>query len=548
MEAFPHYTVFIGQRRVASGTLPTAMAGAKAAMLEGVEGPVAVFDNSTGQELDVDLRGIPHAVARRAARVRGKGRPNLGVVAREVTLLPRHWVWLGTQPGGASAALRKLIDAARHVVHATEAGRRKREAAYAFMTEMAGNLPGFEEASRALFADELPRFRDLVAAWPCDIREHAIALASGDATARDASAQDASAQDASAHDAVAAAVQASAREEWAPADRRPAVHRALQAAFGDAPVDAVERLPGGSSGPAAVYRISVASREYVLRIEGPPDGLRDPARQFECHRVAAAAGVAPPLIHAHAGDGISIAQFIRSTAGADSGSLGSRLVSIVNAVKSLHAAPLFPPLMPYLDCVGGLMRQVDAMGILPAAVLRRHEQSFGEVVSVYPRKERDIVSSHNDLNPSNVLFAGSRPWFVDWESAFATDRFVDLAAVTNFFGNSLDGAEIVLRTYFGAELNYHHRAQLYLMRYASHLFYAMVLLSAVAAAQPDVRITAAQLQDARRRWPTFEAIRGSMASLATHEGRLRFACAFLNDAARDLTDDRFSESLLLAPD
>jgi hypothetical protein len=96
-----------------------------------------------------------------------------------VTLLPRHWEWLAAQRGGASAALRRLIDAARHDDDGGDASRAAREAAYRFMSAMAGDFPGFEEASRALFADDRDRFAAHTATWPADIRDHAGKLARG---------------------------------------------------------------------------------------------------------------------------------------------------------------------------------------------------------------------------------------------------------------------------------------------------------------------------------------------------------------------------------
>jgi hypothetical protein len=102
------------------------------------------------------------------------------VVAREVTLLPRHWEWLGAQPGGASVALRKLVDEARRASGDKDRERQARDAAYHFMSTMAGNLPQFEEASRALFADDRRRFTGLIADWPVDVRDHIVKLAYSD--------------------------------------------------------------------------------------------------------------------------------------------------------------------------------------------------------------------------------------------------------------------------------------------------------------------------------------------------------------------------------
>jgi hypothetical protein len=140
-----------------------------------------VFDNATGRPIDLDLRGSDEAVVQRledhpalAANppVRA-GRPKLGVVAREVTLLPRHWEWLNGQPGGASVALRRLVDEARHASPIADRVRRAREATYRFMTAVAGNEPGYEEATRALFAGDSARFLALIAAWPVDVRLYA---------------------------------------------------------------------------------------------------------------------------------------------------------------------------------------------------------------------------------------------------------------------------------------------------------------------------------------------------------------------------------------
>ena len=189
-----HFTAFLGQQRLASGPLAeVAIAVMNASRGDGAK-PVVIFDDSSGRPIDLDLRGTEQdIVARLPAPVpdrqpdaetvpgpRGRGRPKLGVVAREVTLLPRHWEWLAAQPGGASVALRKLVDEARRNSGDRDRLRAARDAAYHFMSVMAGNLPGFEEASRALFADDRRRFAGLIAGWPGDIRDHIVNLAFSD--------------------------------------------------------------------------------------------------------------------------------------------------------------------------------------------------------------------------------------------------------------------------------------------------------------------------------------------------------------------------------
>ncbi|MCW4116036.1 DUF2239 family protein [Aurantimonas sp. MSK8Z-1] len=140
-------------------------------------GRVLVFDG-TGRAVDVDLRETPAEPDEGDdAQGRGRGRPKLGVIAREVTLLPRHWDWLAEQRGGASAVLRRLIDEARHREALTGRTRAAQDAAYRFMAAIAGDEPGFEEASRALYAGDRPGFEARVAGWPADVRDHAMRLA-----------------------------------------------------------------------------------------------------------------------------------------------------------------------------------------------------------------------------------------------------------------------------------------------------------------------------------------------------------------------------------
>ncbi len=202
----PH-TAFAGHRMLATGPLAEVALAVKRAMDSGSDAAILVFDDQTGKQIDLDLRGDDAAIAERhRARIepapltagmpaevaadetqpRGRGRPKLGVVPREVTLLPRHWDWLGAQPGGASVALRKLVEQARRDNEAQDRRRERQEAAYRFMSSMGGNLSGFEEATRALYAGDRERFAQQIATWPEDVRGYAMGLAwdgSGDSSA-----------------------------------------------------------------------------------------------------------------------------------------------------------------------------------------------------------------------------------------------------------------------------------------------------------------------------------------------------------------------------
>jgi uncharacterized protein len=197
-------TAFHGHRLLLSGPLVEVALAVKTATASGPLAPLLVFDDATGRVIDLDLRGTKADIVERMSRARqsfigrsraspveeslilkdasepkARGRPRLGVVSREVTLLPRHWEWLEAQPNGASAALRRLVDEARRGGIPQQQRRTAQEAAYRFMLAIAGDRPGYEEATRALFADDRPALERRIADWPRDIRAHVLRLGFG---------------------------------------------------------------------------------------------------------------------------------------------------------------------------------------------------------------------------------------------------------------------------------------------------------------------------------------------------------------------------------
>lgn len=176
-------TAFVGAQKLAAGDLADVALAVNARMEDAAD-PVLIFDDATGAQIDIDLRGTTAQIISRLAAYQGaqpearkRGRPKLGVIAREVTLLPRHWDWLAQQPGGASQTLRRLVEQARKEDKGRTATRLAHERTYRFMAALAGNFPDFETVSRALFADDMAALTLAMAAWPADVREHVLYLA-----------------------------------------------------------------------------------------------------------------------------------------------------------------------------------------------------------------------------------------------------------------------------------------------------------------------------------------------------------------------------------
>lgn len=189
-------TAFAGIRCIASGVLTDVAIKVKTVIDAGEPERILIFDDATSEQIEVDFQGTTEDVIRKLVErfgnqvqtaspetaekkaPSGPGRPKLGVVAREITLLPRHWEWLNRQPGGASVAIRKLVEEARHANEGKDRLRQSKEAVYRFMYAMAGDQPGYEEVSRALFNGNQDQFSQLVKNWPSGIRDQVIKLAS----------------------------------------------------------------------------------------------------------------------------------------------------------------------------------------------------------------------------------------------------------------------------------------------------------------------------------------------------------------------------------
>ena len=193
-DLYTRLIAFSNNQCVAEGMPEQVVTDLKSLVNQQPESKLIILDAATSRTVEIDFRESPSTILAKQFRPaeptpsvaadqseretkRGRGRPKLGVVSKEVTLLPRHWDWLSKQPGGISVALRKLVEEARRG-NAEEDQRRSAEnSAYRFMTVLAGDAPGYEEAIRSLYAGDLPKLLEIIENWPSDVARHTESLA-----------------------------------------------------------------------------------------------------------------------------------------------------------------------------------------------------------------------------------------------------------------------------------------------------------------------------------------------------------------------------------
>lgn len=256
-----------------------------------------------------------------------------------------------------------------------------------------------------------------------------------------------------------------------PEDRRQRARSALAATFGRSPVTSLEPITLGAS--ASSYRIAVGGRPYLLRLEGERrNEVRDPHRSYVCMRVAAEAGIAPAVRHADPVAAVAITDYVPHRPMADFLRAAPDLVrDLGRLVARLQAIPAFPPVFDYPTMVGKLFDGLLEAGRFASGLLDPHREGFERIRQAYSWDSGALVSSHNDLSPANILFDGERLWFIDWETAYRNDPFVDVATLATFIAGSPELEEALLLSWLGRGADRTERARLALMRSLARLYY-----------------------------------------------------------------------------
>ena len=329
-----------------------------------------------------------------------------------------------------------------------------------------------------------------------------------------------------------------------PEHKQAAVALAIKTAFGVDQATDIRPLTAGLT-TALVFRIVALDQPYLLKIIMNATGARvpgggDPTHQFACLKLAAQAGIAPHVRYASVEDGILITDFIEPKP------LPADMVPLITPVlRTLHSLPKFPrPMMPWEMVVDGFVRRLEDAHILPDHETAELFRQYWRLSAVYPRTDAELVASHNDLKPQNMLFDGSRILLIDWEAAFLNDRYTDLALVANFLvkdeaGEACEAMEKrYLHAYFGEPAGDYRNARFYLRRQALHIFSAALLL--MMAAKKGLRAKSHEtpdFADFHRRLSSGEA------DLANDETKLQYGMVHLREAVRNVQTPRFEAAL-----
>lgn len=335
-----------------------------------------------------------------------------------------------------------------------------------------------------------------------------------------------------------------------PEAKNAAVARALRETFGVSEFEDIRRLNTAKLTSAHVFRIVVRRCPYLLRVITRTDANTDPTRQFRCMKIAAEAGLAPRVLYSSIEDRVSLTEFLeaRPLPAAEAA------VRLAVTLQALHALSPSPRLVNDYDTAptfllrpSGLrdsfIQRFQAANILPEIETEELFQLYARITSVYRRLDSDMVSSHNDLKPENIVFDGERVWLVDWEAAFLNDRYSDLAVMANFVVTNDAEEEIYIQTYLGEAAGEYRLARFYLMRQVVHMFYAMAFMLLGSAGKPiELNETAPAFRDFHNR------IWAGEVSLAADEAKVQYGKVHMNQLLQNIRAVRFQDALRIVSD
>lgn len=330
-------------------------------------------------------------------------------------------------------------------------------------------------------------------------------------------------------------------ETLIPTERLDAVHNALDRVFKTPSVQHISRLPGGLS-TAKVYKLIVGEKSFLLKLDTPKENA---AERDSALTVAAEAGIAPSVLYINDADAITITRFIEGKPHQQFfKSPEEHLSKLAEVIRGIHELPLFKKEDNLEVTVDQLILQFKHSKMLIGPIFNECYAYYDLIKKHYPFSDKDRVSSHNDLNPSNIIYDHHRIWIVDWDAAFANDRYVDLAIAANFNVNNEKEELVFLKAYFGEDLNEYQRARFFIMRQICYIVYAILMFRLANHSKPDKGLHDAEMQNV-----TLEAVKRQLGSgeinLSAYDGQLLFGKGLFKEVVINMRSPRFPASIKL---
>ena len=320
-----------------------------------------------------------------------------------------------------------------------------------------------------------------------------------------------------------------------PENKQDALQKALQKAFGVNQYEAVEQLTKGLS-ESLVFKITVHGLPYLLRIINGTGSRDKPVDYFDCMQTAAQAGLAPYIHYLSIDYGISITDFITE----QPFMIADARETMADMIRNLLGLPKFSSRLDYVDAANHFFQKLRASQIVREAETKELFLLFERIVNIYPRNDvANLVPSHNDIKPDNIIFDGTRPWLIDWEAARLNDRYLDLAAIANFVVKNDDEEADFLRRYFGGIVDEYKHARLFLMSCIVHMFCFTLCIMSVTVGKPiDINniVHPGFREFHHRLW------KGEI-NLANKEAKLQYGLVHLEELKRKMNTRRLEESL-----
>ena len=324
------------------------------------------------------------------------------------------------------------------------------------------------------------------------------------------------------------------------ASRISAVEMALLQTFGKTEVDEITLLRGGLSG-SAVFKMVIDDQPYLLKLSEPSTTITAPPPLYL--QLVGKAGIAPPLHYLDAATGVSISAFIEST---PIFSLPpDKIISeLAVTIKAVHQVTVDGMALGLLKLVDGVVQWLEQSNLFAQNIWDEFMCYYGIIKNKYPWQDTEKVLSHNDLNPSNILWDGKKVWIIDWDVASLNDPYVDLAIAANFFVHRQADEKLLLDVYFGKAASPLQIARFNIMRQVCRIIFAKEMLQRAVQSKPAVFLHQVDVEGSSLKEVGTQLRTGKL-SLQTYEGQFMYGKALFNEALQQMRSPQFAQYLTI---